>query len=510
MRKILLIAFLFLFAQTGSAQFGNFGGMLDNAKKELEKAGDVLKSQPSNKIESKESTSVAHRETESQAHQGKLLNEEKERVDAYNKKRQAEADVRREQQVRQAEKTRKAEQLKVDAHNKKRQAEEDTQNKQREEVDSFCENLKNSAALNEYAEYLLEYRNHPNPVGFNCVAANLGKADQCDYRPGAPVVVPLEMGEEQNLVRTWVHKQVKKMKFADGYARQDYDLALTKVIGQCAYDLMREDDSRVSLLLDNGGYRTQKTFDMFQVLAEAKTEEILTDEGELITISKPVELDYDWHSTVVPSRTFNIETILGDWRHTKFAPIKPEWIPAALIAFGAKEKFIANILQKGAEDRKDHMTVLRSAREQHIASTKAAEVKAQEQQKQQAEESEAQRVRAEYMRTPAGKLQGLYIDYQVTKGCYDSRKGKAVVYITSTEADRAKTEMKKAEKKLASGNAIDKDEIWNKAYADVKGLLDALAIGSYTDDLKGFCGMAKIGLSNKVENIIGDAVPQRP
>ena len=44
----------------------------------------------------------------------------------------------------------------------------------------------------------------------------------------------------------------------------------------------------------------------------------------------------------------------------------------------------------------------------------------------------------------------------------------------------------------------------------MKGLLDALATGSFTDDLKDFCGMAKIGLSNKVENIIGDAVPQRP
>jgi hypothetical protein len=33
--------------------------MLDNAKKELEKAGDALKSKPPNKIESKESTSVA-------------------------------------------------------------------------------------------------------------------------------------------------------------------------------------------------------------------------------------------------------------------------------------------------------------------------------------------------------------------------------------------------------------------------------------------------------------------
>ena len=491
MRKILLIAFLFLFAQTGSAQFGNFGGMLDNAKKELEKAGDVLKSKSPNQAESQESTSVAHRETESQAHQEKLLNEEKERVDAYNKKRQAEADARREQQVRQAEKTRKAEQLKVDAHNKKRQAEEDTQNKQGEEVDSFCENLKNSAALNEYAEYLLEYRNHPNPVS-------------------AGAVIPLEMGEELNLVRTWVHKQVKKLEFADGYAEQDYDSALAKAIGQCAYDLMGDDDSRMFLLIGYGGYSTEKIFEKFQGLAKGKTEEILTDEGELITISKPVELDYDWYSTVVPSRTFTVNNILGDLRYTKSAQISPDWIPAALIAFGAKEKFIANILKKGAEDRKDHMTVLQYAREEHIASTKAAEVKAQEQQKQQAEESEAQRVRAEYMQTPAGKLQGLYIDYQVTKGCYDSRKGKAVVYITSTEADRAKTEMKKAEKKLASGNAIDKDEIWNKAYADVKGLLDALAIGSYTDDLKDFCGMAKIGLSNKVENIIGDAVPQRP
>jgi len=459
--------------------------MLDNAKKELEKAGDVLKSKSPDQAESTESTSVA-RQPEPSA--PATINSQPATVVPDSVVRQTEP-------VAPEPVTKKA---------------EGSRGSTLPDVNNFCENFKNSGALEEYAEYLVEYLNHPNPVGFNCVAANLGKADRCDSRPGAPVVVPLEMGEEQNLVRTWVHKQVKKVKWPDNYAKQDYDIALTKAIGQCVYDLMRDDDSRVFLLLDNGGYRTQKIFEKFQGLSEAKTEEILTDEGELITISKPVELDYDWHSTVVPSRTFNIDTILGDWRFTKFAEIATEWIPAALIAFGAKEKFIANILKKGAEDRKDHMTVLQYAREEHMAATKAAEVRAQEQQQKQAEELEVRRARAEYMQTPAGKLQAIYTDYQLVKGCYESRKGKAVVYITSIEADRAKKEMKKAEKKLASENSLDKDEIWNKAYTDVKDWLDALAIGSYTDDLKGVCGISKIGLNNKVKYTIGDTAPQRP
>ena len=74
---------------------------------------------------------------------------------------------------------------------------------------------------------------------------------------------------------------------------------------------------------------------------------------------------------------------------------------------------------------------------------------------------EAAKKRA-YLNSPAGILESSYQNYMVIKGFYEARKNYALRYVTSSEFNTAKSQIKAIEKNLVRKHRIDSDKIWKK------------------------------------------------
>ncbi len=74
---------------------------------------------------------------------------------------------------------------------------------------------------------------------------------------------------------------------------------------------------------------------------------------------------------------------------------------------------------------------------------------------------EAAKKRA-YLNSPAGILESSYQNYMVIKGFYEARKSYALRYVTRSELNTAKSQIKAIEKTLVRKHRIDSDKIWNK------------------------------------------------
>ena len=74
---------------------------------------------------------------------------------------------------------------------------------------------------------------------------------------------------------------------------------------------------------------------------------------------------------------------------------------------------------------------------------------------------EAEKKRA-YLNSPEGTLESGYQNYMVIKGFYEARKNYTLKYVTRSQFNNAKSQIKAIEKTLVRKHRIDSDKIWKK------------------------------------------------
>lgn len=111
--------------------------------------------------------------------------------------------------------------------------------------------------------------------------------------------------------------------------------------------------------------------------------------------------------------------------------------------------------------------------EERLAAQKKreAEVKARKEEariRQERAEKERREFREEaakkraYLNSPEGTLESGYQNYMVIKGFYEARKNYTLKYVTRSQFNNAKSQIKAIEKTLVRKHRIDSDKIWKK------------------------------------------------
>ena len=138
----------------------------------------------------------------------------------------------------------------------------------------------------------------------------------------------------------------------------------------------------------------------------------------------------------------------------------------------------------------------------------AAGGKIEEEKKQQEEAQALAKAQAEEAEKPENQLANGYISYLRTKACYEARQGYAVVYITDTEMDIAKRQIKSIENAINSQHEVDLDMIWEWSINNMSplgglemiagGLKEYLAMEAQSDfdGTRNFCQFWKMPLTH--------------
>jgi len=138
----------------------------------------------------------------------------------------------------------------------------------------------------------------------------------------------------------------------------------------------------------------------------------------------------------------------------------------------------------------------------------AAGGKIEEEKKQQEEAQAIAKAQAEEAEKPENQLASGYISYLRTKACYEARQGYAVVYITDTEMDIAKRQIKSIENAISSQHEVDLDMIWEWSINNMSplgglemiagGLKEYLAMEAQNDfdGTRNFCQFWKMPLTH--------------
>ena len=419
----------FLFSPVSNAF--NLGGVLDKANKALEEANKALE----------EASQTLKTDNSNQEQQEKLRNEEKAKVDVYNKERQAEDDARRKQGQAQADRTLKAEQERMDAYNKERQAEEDAYNKEGEELVKRQENEKKEllSNINTLCDRLLNNQTIKKYASLNSNLIKLGSYSRT-------------FDSQDGLIKSFVSK--KNIRAYETHGKK-----ITYAVSRCAHNLM---DKNKDLYY---GY-----FGNYRELEEAINEV------------------RDATKNSQPQRTSD-----SDGNVVMLDPVKPTY--GYNHNMYSKQGLISALLT-GAPD-----SLLNLVGEELI-STMETEVAALEKQKKEKDEKRQKALAKQkeielYRSSSEGKLELLYSAYQGTEACYESRKGMAIVYVSSDQWKKLKRGFKAAQKILEKG--VDADMVWEKVSKENKSFSQWMALGGYNKEVKEICAVQRISLSSQLE-----------
>ena len=108
-----------------------------------------------------------------------------------------------------------------------------------------------------------------------------------------------------------------------------------------------------------------------------------------------------------------------------------------------------------------------AAQKEREAKVKAEEERRRKEYERQEKErkefrEEAAKKRA-YLNSPSGILESSYQNYMVIKGFYEARKSYVLRYVSRSEFNTAKSQIKAIEKTLVRKHRIDSDKIWKKS-----------------------------------------------
>ena len=430
----------FLFSPVSNAF--NLGGVLDKANKALEEASQTLKTDNSNQEQQEKLRNEEKAKVDVyQEQQEKLRNEEKAKVDAYNKKRQAEEDARRKQRQAQADKTLKAEQERMDAYNKKRQAEEDAYNKEGEELAKRQANGKKEllSNINTLCDRLLNNQTIKKYANLNSSLIKLGAYSRT-------------FDSQDGLIKSFVSK--KNLR-----AYETHEEKISYAVSRCAHNLM------------------DKNKDLYYGYF-----------GNNDTLERAINAVIDATKNSQPQRTSD-----SDGNVVMLDPVKPTY---RYFHNMYSEQGLISALLTGAPD-----SLLNLVGEELI-NTMETEVAALKKQKKEQDEKRQKALAKQkeielYRSSPEGKLESLYSAYQGTEACYESRKGMAIVYVSSDQWEKLKRGFKAAQKILEKG--VDADMVWEKVSKENKSFSQSMALGGYSKELKEICAMQTISLSSQLE-----------
>ena len=431
----------FLFSPVSNAF--NLGGVLDKANKALEEASQTLKTDNSNQEQQEKLRNEEKAKVDVyQEQQEKLRNEEKAKVDAYNKKRQAEEDARRKQRQAQADKTLKAEQERMDAYNKKRQAEEDAYNKEREEFAKRQANEKKEllSNINTLCDRLLNNQTIKKYANLNSSLIKLGSYSRT-------------FDSQDGLIKSFVSK--KNLR-----AYETHGEKIGYAVSRCAHNLMdKNKDLYYGYFGNNDRLERAINNAVIDATKNSQPQRTIDSDGNVVMLD-PVKPTYRYFHNMYSEQGL-ISALLTGAPDSLLNLVGEELISTMETEVAALEK------QKKEQDEK---------RQKALAKQKEIEL---------------------YRSSPEGKLESLYSAYQGTEACYESRKGMAIVYVSSDQWKKLKRGFKAAQKILEKG--VDADMVWEKVSKENKSFSQSMALGGYSKELKAICAIQTISLSSQLE-----------
>lgn len=129
----------------------------------------------------------------------------------------------------------------------------------------------------------------------------------------------------------------------------------------------------------------------------------------------------------------------------------------------------AESLNAADDELKELLLANEKKKEEELERQRLAQIEAEkrkeEEERLQKKREEAFRKLQEYRNSPQGRLENIYINYQIIKHCYELRTDKAVQFITRQQFNDTRDMMKEFEKEF--GKTIDKDtrdNLWEKAF----------------------------------------------
>ena len=119
---------------------------------------------------------------------------------------------------------------------------------------------------------------------------------------------------------------------------------------------------------------------------------------------------------------------------------------------------------------------------------------------------EAAKKRA-YLNSPAGILESSYQNYMVIKGFYEARKSYTLKYVTRSEFNNAKSQIKAIEKTLVRKHRVDSDKIWKKASEWYKKKMFSTmetykSLGQYVPKAKGIVSITLMSLNSTYNKVV--------
>lgn len=297
----------------------------------------------------------------------------------------------------------------------------------------FCEKLKNSQEMNEFAKQAKEIANTYN--------------QQYKY------------DTKDGLIEKWLVGQLKPKSESDMRAQTNFIRPTEQAINECALQL-RDSDLLYVFAYSADSYKALlKGIDKISAERAPQEARQLDASGNISTSSqipknnKAIFLVGDY------SGNGSITRELGQNR------LALSWMPSFLLVMDQNGQIIKNTNPEIKTEMTQRLANLKNERETNLANS------AKEQKQRAANEAADQKERQAnidrynaYISSPEGRLTYSYQRYQVLQTCNEIRKGYAVQFINDGELSKAKDKIKAIESKLKPLlNDKDTNKLWTQA-----------------------------------------------
>lgn len=127
-----------------------------------------------------------------------------------------------------------------------------------------------------------------------------------------------------------------------------------------------------------------------------------------------------------------------------------------------KDAYLVRVAELKKKKEEERLAAQKKREAEVKARKEEARIRQERAEKERREfREEAEKKRA-YLNSPEGTLESGYQNYMVIKGFYEARKNYTLKYVTRSQFNNAKSQIKAIEKTLVRKHRIDSDKIWKK------------------------------------------------
>ncbi|MFL2525520.1 MAG: hypothetical protein ACJ0Q7_03390 [Pelagibacteraceae bacterium] len=127
-----------------------------------------------------------------------------------------------------------------------------------------------------------------------------------------------------------------------------------------------------------------------------------------------------------------------------------------------KDAYLVRVAELKKKKEEERLAAQKKREAEVKARKEEARIRQERAEKERREFREEAAKKRAYLNSPEGTLESGYQNYMVIKGFYEARKNYTLKYVTRSQFNNAKSQIKAIEKTLVRKHRIDSDKIWKK------------------------------------------------